>query len=280
LYSACVSYTVKETGYIDHAFPVEGDVVERGTLAIAKQSWTNWLPFAEKDAFPDADIGILGQFQSRMAGQEFWYNDKAKNEGEVDILLFNPYRWEYQWNGSVSIHGEESEFRFRFQGYTTDSEGRYVSFVLPEENSPDRLEFNRILGGFGVEISSFPYPLASFYAGGIRYPLYVALEPEYMISSDKVSEEELRSKREAILSTYKERNLAALVFRRDQKFQVVNKAGLGVAEIQGDTYTLYDTLPESDRPAMRRLIARFYAFIRLARQIHTETDTNGEPSLL
>jgi hypothetical protein len=279
LLGACHTFSITEGGSIDRAFPVEGVIVEKGTLGIAKQSWTNWLPFAKKDSFPNADIGILGQLQeSKDMLRTLWSDVKSKNEGELDTVMLGAYRWDFQWNGSVNIQNQPSEIRLRFEGYSADEKGYHMTFVLPDAKSPDtdRIEFNRRLDEY--EILTMPYRLGSFYIGGVCYPLYITQEVDYALASDGIPEEELRERRDELLRGY--RNLTSLVFRRDQKFQVVNEANIGVADIQGDAYTLYDTLPEADRTALRRLIAQLYTFIRLTRQIHIETDTNGEPSLL
>jgi hypothetical protein len=96
LCGACLTFYIKENESINRSFPVEGGIVERGTLGIARQSWTNWLPFVKKDSFPNAGIGILGQLQeSKNILQELWYTIKSKNEGELDTLLIGAYKWNY-----------------------------------------------------------------------------------------------------------------------------------------------------------------------------------------
>jgi hypothetical protein len=275
---ACRTFSIKENESIDRSFPVEGGIAERGTLGIARQSWTNWLPFAKKDPFPKADIGVLGRLQeSKNIIQGLWYKIKSKNEGELDTLLISAYKWNYQWIGSVNIHNEPSEINLRFEGYSSDEEGNHMMFVLPDAKNPDpdRIELNRLLDD--LEILTMPYRLGSFYIGGVCYPLYITQEADYALISDNMPEEELRERKDEFLKGY--RSLISLIFRHDQKFQVVNGANLGVADIQGDAYALCDTLPEPDRAAMRHLIAQFYTFIRLTRQIQPETDTSRETSL-
>jgi hypothetical protein len=158
--------------------------------------------------------------------------------------LLGVYQREFQWNGSVNIHNQTSQLHFRFEGYSADEDGHFMTFVLPEAKNPapDRIEFNRLHDDY--EILSIPYRLGSFYIGGVCYSVYITQEVGYALSSSDIPEEELRERRDELLQG-RRRELITLVFRRDQKFQVLNETNQGVADIQGDVYTLYDTLAGS-----------------------------------
>jgi hypothetical protein len=62
-------------------------------------------------------------------------------------------------------------------------------------------------------------------------------------------------------------NLAKFFLKQGQKFQLVDKSDVVVAEIYGDTYTLYDTLPESEWEAMKQNIGMFYVYRLIVRAL-------------
>jgi hypothetical protein len=279
-FAACITfynYSLDEAGFTDHSFQATGDSIEQGSIGILKQKT---LPFFNtpigKTEPPRAGIAIVGYLQERAPDKIVFKNFESKVEGELDAFMITGFRRDYRWVGSVTMNNQTSELNFRFEGYTPTKDIDDLSFALVEENSRNRIELNRLLDKHRVSV--FPYPLGSFYIGETCYPLYIVREIEYVLSSSTIPEEKLFAYEPDLLEGNRE--LINLVFRRNQKFQVVNEAHQGVADIEGDSYALYDQLPVSDRQAMKRLIAQLYAFIRVARQLHVETDTRGEEALI
>jgi hypothetical protein len=277
---ACITfynYSVDEAGFIDHSFQSTGDCVEQGSIGVLKQKT---LPLFNipigKTKPPQADLAIVGYLQEKAPDKIVLKNFESKIEGELDAFMITGFKRDYRWIGSVTMNNYTSEINFRFDGYTPTKDIDDLSFVLVESKGQNRIELNRRLDKHRV--STFPYPLGSFYLGETCYHLYVVKEIEYTLTSTTVPEETLLAYEPDILEGNRE--LINLVFRQDQKFQVVNEAHQGVADIQGDSYALYDPLPASDRQAMKQLIAQLYAFIRVARQLHLETDTRGEDALI
>lgn len=274
---AIYNYTIDEAGFIDHSFQTEGDNIEQGSIGILKQRMFPLfnIPIG-KTKPPQADIAIAGYLQEKAPDKIALKNFESRNEGELDTFMITGFRRDYRWIGSVTMNNQTSELNFRFEGYTPTEDIKYLSFELTETKSGDRIELNRHLNRHRV--SSFPYLLGSFYIKETCYSLYIAKEIEYALTSSTIPEEKLFTYHPDLLEG--DRELINLVFRRDQKFQVVNEARQGVANMQGDSYILYDTLPISDRQAMKLLIAQLYTFIRVARQLHLETDTRGEDALI
>jgi hypothetical protein len=58
-----------------------------------------------------------------------------------------------------------------------------------------------------------------------------------------------------------------LFYRQGQKFQVLDDSGAVAAELCDDSYTLYNTLPAKDLPAIKRDIAWFYTYRSLTRYL-------------
>lgn len=279
-FAACAAfynYSLDEAGFIDHSFQATGNSIEQGRIGILKQKTLPLfnIPIGKTEP-PQADIAIVGYLQERAPDKIAFKNFESKVEGELDAFMITGFRRDYRWVGSVTMNNQTSELTFRFEGYTPTKDIDDLSFELAEEKGRNKIELNRRLDTHGVSV--FPYPLGSFYIGETCYPLYMTKEIEYALGSSTIPEEKLVAYEPDFLEGNRE--LITMVFRRDQKFQVTNEAHQGVADIQGDSYALYDQLPVSDRQAMKRLIAQLYVFIRVARQLRVETDTRGEDALI
>jgi hypothetical protein len=62
--------------------------------------------------------------------------------------------------------------------------------------------------------------------------------------------------------------LARFFLKEGQKFQLVDKNGTVAAEIYGNVYTIYDTLPESEWEDMKQQnIGMFYVYRSIARAL-------------
>jgi hypothetical protein len=243
-FSSCIAYNyrVDEAGFIDRSFQATGDTIEQGSIGILKQ---RMLPFFNipigKTRPPESDIAIVGYLQEKTPDKIALKNFKSRIEGELDTLMITGFKRDYRWIGSITMNNQTSELNFRFTGYTPTKDIEHLSFELPETKNGDRIALNRHLNSH--KISSFPYPLGSFYIGETCYPLYMVKEIEYALTSSTIPEEKLFAYNPDLLEG--DRELITLVFRRDQKFQVVNEARQGVADIQGDSYALYDTFREN-----------------------------------
>jgi hypothetical protein len=276
VFSGCYTYSIKENGFINRAFPVPGDILEQGSIGILKQDISPLfsIPIG-KTKPPETDIALVGYLQENTPGKIMLFNFKSLNEDEADVVIIDGYRWHYRWTGSLTMDNQTSELTFAFNGYDTNDDGYHLNFELETIKKQDHIELNHILDDH--VIPSIPYRLGSFYIGGIRYPLYIVLEYEYEIESSMPKEDIIKQTPYLLKD---EKSMYNIVFRRDQKFQIVNELNQGVADIQGDAYTLYHTLPVSAKPGMKRLIAQMYTFIRIARQLHQGTDTRDEAALI
>jgi hypothetical protein len=121
------------------------------------------------------------------------------------------------------------------------------------------------LRSFPVGIATdFPCPLGNFTTGQNTYKLYMTVEVEYILMNNSaLPNEEIRQKHSFFEK--EEVKFSNQFYGQDQKFQVVDGNNTVAAEICGNVYTVYDTLPEQELPAIKRDIAWFYMYRHLTK---------------
>jgi hypothetical protein len=271
IFIGCVTYSIEETGTINHSFPITNGIIEQGHIGIIKEDILSFT----KQEMPNTEIIVIGRLNERKPEQVAWVEYKSKNKDENDTVVTG-FKRENQWAGSIIMENKTSEFQFSFDEYSPTKDGEYDTFAFREDKSGDRIEFNHILNGY--EISAIPYQLGTFFIADNKYSLYMVLEPEYTINSSTTPVEEILQDDPNILQRRKLLNIFA--FKQDQIFQILNGENQTIAQLKGDIYTLYDPIQQTDLVPVKKLIAQFYTFIRLILQHHMRTDTRGEPLLV
>jgi hypothetical protein len=112
-----------------------------------------------------------------------------------------------------------------------------------------------------------PYYWGKFISSGGEYKLYAVVEDDYYARYPDFTQRERRK----ISGVRRIDSLAKFFLKEGQKFQLVDKSGAVVAEIYGDLYTIFDTLPEAEWEGMKHNIGMFYVYRLIARALFATT---------
>jgi hypothetical protein len=268
----CVSFSYNKTGQdIDHSYPVTGSIVETGTLSYTKKSVIPW----KKQTLPQEGIPIIGRIETIGTPEEFFFPVDRQIDGNgMPVTNFLPaWRQVYLWEGSIA--SAESRIAVTAHCNDKDAKGGKIFNLYGEPNSktgvisllhtldnPDYIEIHGFVDA--AKISRYPYYIGNLMTDTNTYQLYMLLEVEYALTNNtELSDDELRRKYPMI-----DDNIFATAFyRTDQKFQIIDSSETVVAEIQRDSYTLYDTLPEAERMNMKRDIGWFFTFRKITQTL-------------
>jgi hypothetical protein len=256
--TALKSFLFSATQDIDRSYPVTGDVSERGTILFQSKPGF-WEKLFHNPAPPvpadESEVIVYFDFMSEFQWILNWgvpperlndtvilWGDVKKHLGKCDILF-----------GTAS-HAGKLVIR-KESDYPSDEEkqrgvkGATRLFVLDSAVTETvSIEMNDYITTSSFVRHMPPHSWGEFVLGGRAYRIFSVVEGVYYGWRDTRAES------------------TAYEFLRDgQKFQITDNARAVVAELQGDAYTLYDTLPEAERDRMKQALALFYAFRYIAR---------------
>jgi hypothetical protein len=266
---------------IDYSYPVTGDVAEQGAV-IFKFKPGFWEKLFHNPAPPvPADesevivyLGFASGFQwisswvpperSGGIGAILW-GDVSKYVGNCDILF-----------GTAS-HAGKLVIR-KESDYPSDEEkqrgvkGATRTIVFDRAATADvSVEMNNFIvvdSTIHVVRSIPPNSWGELVLGGRAYRIFSVMEENYYVKYPDFSQRERGTERNGIVIGYlgsRVETTANNFLKSGQKFQITDNARTVVAELQGDAYMLYDTLPEAERDRMKQALALFYAFRYIAR---------------
>ncbi|MDR0706350.1 MAG: hypothetical protein LBF60_00545 [Treponema sp.] len=275
MFGSCITiarHSYEKTGnVIDHSFETTGSVIESGYL-------TYVFPRQEK-LKPRNGINISGNIR-RLDDSPRKVMAKWVHPNEDETIFIGPWYVVYQWDGAFTFDGKTEQAEMFLHAYSGGEEGRGKLLEYSGDPSFPRIgdegfshttDANKEYMELRTLVSrdiirNFPFPLGTFMAEKNTYKLYLTKEAEYVLVNDsKMSDEEIE--RRTGIFDQNENDLARLFYRQGQKFQAVDDSGAVVAEICDDSYTLYDTLPKEDLPAVKRDIAWFYTYRSLTRYL-------------
>jgi hypothetical protein len=255
----------------DHSIPPTGNIVETGTL-LYEEKETGFFAaivsfFSQKnDRIPaEGEILAQGSYKAQdRAGLAFGaYPQKNKNIAQT-IFIYNYQRY-YKWTGDIMFSGKTCEANFLIDAHGTESGGGVKTFLLDTAKAGFfRFEFSGPIGGTDFDtlpesgVPNFPWWVGDFISRDKTFRINAVVEigPEYEYPQDFPYEDPF---------AYETRKT---FFYPEQKFQIVDEPSNTVlAEIHNSAYTLYDTIPEMEREAMKCNIGLFYAILQVSKKI-------------
>jgi hypothetical protein len=267
----------KEITDKDYSFQVTENIYEQGTLLYAHRT-QGWKLWQDRKIKPDSvtnrnsAIRITGILES--LGLEN-LGGSIKNPGRkfIDIgtpkLLFAKQQRRYTWSGVVLSDGTENA-QIDFTVYAAAIDGKSKLMAVDKAGTPNAtLEFEYAILDF--DDVSIPPPIltAKLVLQDAEYGLYAVMATDYRAKYPDFDEYESELDRVTWRSRIRFDNFDAFLLKPGQKFQIVDGPGTVVAEIFGDTYTLYDACAEMtmmQRKALKESMALFYVFRLLARE--------------
>jgi hypothetical protein len=255
--TALKSFLYSAAEDIDRSYPATGAVSERGTILFQSKPGF-WEKLFRNPAPPvPADesevivyLGFASGFQwisswvppkrSGGAGAILW-GEVNKYVGNCDILFGTASRAGKLVIRKESDYPSDEEEQRRVKGATR-------LFVLDSAVTETvSIEMNDYITTSSFVRHMPPHSWGEFVLSGRAYRIFSVVEGVYYGWRSSWAES------------------TAYEFLRDgQKFQITDNARAVVAELQGDAYTLYDTLPEAERDSMKQALALFYAFRYIA----------------
>jgi hypothetical protein len=276
--SGCISiirFEYEETGVlIDHSFNAAGNVVETGRLTYIKEPFFFW----QKKANPlEGGISVSGKFRRLSYSPSKVIMWTRPNENET--FFIGPWHVVYQWNGAITFDGKTEPAELFFHAYSSDKNGSGKSFEYSGNPVSVRIGIKGVatdvnkqymeLRSFPVEIvTDFPCLLGNLMTEQNTYKLSMTKEVEYRLTNASELPDEEVDRKYGFFEK-EENRFSNLFYRQNQKFQAVDSNNAVVAEICDDVYTLYDTLPEQELPAVKRDIAWFYAYRHLTKYLNS-----------
>jgi hypothetical protein len=111
-----------------------------------------------------------------------------------------------------------------------------------------------------------PYLWGELVFSGKAYRVFSVIEEDYYEKYSDFTERERGGKWYGYVGSRVEKT--ANNFLRDgQKFQILDSSGTVVAELHKDSYTLYDTLPQTEWNNMKQALALFQTFRITAKRL-------------
>jgi hypothetical protein len=246
---------------IDRSYSATGAVSERGTILFQSKPGF-WKKLFRNPAAPvpadeseiivclgfEPDLGWDGDWKSLLlewippersggTGMILW-GDVDRYYGKCDILFGNAVR-----KGELRIRRNPAK-----PTKPKAQENNIILIVLDSATTETvSVEMNDYITTNNFARHMPPRSWGDFVLGGRAYQIFSVVEGVYYGWRDA-----------------RAGSTAYEFLRNGQKFQITDNALAVVAELQGDAYTLYDTLPEAERDSMKQALALFYAFRYIA----------------
>jgi hypothetical protein len=107
-----------------------------------------------------------------------------------------------------------------------------------------------------------PYWWGDLVLRGKAYRIFAVIEEDYYAKYPDFSQRERKGKLGSRVET-----TAHFFLKPEQKFQITDNFRVVMAELRGDAYTLYDTLPQAEWDDMKQALALLHAFRYIARRL-------------
>jgi hypothetical protein len=258
--ASCVSISYSKTGnYIDYSYPVRGALLEKGTITYTKQK--PW--FREKQGSKEGiSITCLSDSSTSFGKTSGPLLHKAA------IFIINMRHDVYNWKGTIEYSGVMVNADVSIDVYGDKETRIFVLHKARIEQTTSSIKMREAWDMYND--FEFPYWIGNFSIGMNEYRIFFVLDDEYTVSSSKTALSD--DEKEYYLAQHSDtmRNLYFFdyLFREDQKFQIISNAGTVVAEICGDTYLLYDALPEHERGSIKQNIGIFSIFLYKTKELY------------
>jgi riboflavin synthase len=270
---------IAEQNLLDYSFPVTGNIAMEGYLIYRPDPKSYYPTIREPEGFVpshDAEIIITGKISYRESSTNMAFIViPGRNTGGLPEIHWTPYQYRSVWNGEIVFDTMTQKAKLDLYVHAADTKGEYKMAVLKKAQTQDaHIDYAYYITAAEAVPQKPPYRWADFFTrDDTAYALYAVREENYYIKyPDYTEADRKKSKLSYIDAAPWADSLSEFFLKPEQKFQLLDKTGVVAAEIMGNRYVIYDTVPESEWDAMRQNIGLFYVFRLIARKIFTSYD--------
>jgi hypothetical protein len=294
--SACVSFStpyeeranvynfvaVAEENDNDFSYPVTGAISTTGTLVyipIPRKPMLIEL-FSKKKKKPlhlpsnDTEILVSGVLTPELLYRFGFAKLRLKYPSEyTPMWLINSSiddDTHFIWDGEITFNDVKKNAQFDIYTYRLIGGDKLIEMINAKKPQSG-MEFTYVVTDVDGVIAKPPFKWGKFISAVTSYGLYSGVETNYYATYPYFSKAEWEKEKWSPSSTNLD-SYFKFFLKPGQKFQLVNKAGEVVAEIFGNTYTIYDTLPQSEWASMKQNMALFYVYRLIARRFFYSSD--------
>jgi hypothetical protein len=264
---------------IDYSYPVSGNVAAQGTIVFKYKPgfWEKLFhnpepPVPANESEIVVYLGFVVDFSRIFDWRSGWIPPEQSGGegrfllgetdgyvGKCDILFGNASR-----KGEIVIWKNPSE-----------TSANVPTTVLLDSATTETIsvEMNDYISSgktSHVVRSMPPYLWGKLVLSGRAYRIFSVIEESYYAMYPDFSQRERGTVWHGLRFGFagsRVETTAHNFLRDEQKFQVLDNSGEVVAELRRDSYTLYDTLPQTEWEDMKQALALFYAFRYIAERI-------------
>jgi hypothetical protein len=258
----------------DFSYRVTGNIAATGMLVYMPMSREPALfeRFYEREEGPpplpstDTEIiasGVL-RYRGLLGGFDFVKIHTKNPSGYPPIWLVEDHD-HYMWDGEIAFNDTRERTQFDIYTYVLNGGIKLIETYSAEKQQIG-MEFAYAVTDADAVITKPPFKWGKFISDAASYGLYSGVETDYYATYPDFTKAEWKIATWAPVSSTKLDSYFKFFLKPGQKFQMVNSAGLVVAEIYGNIYTIYDTLPESEWDSMKHNMALFYVYRLIARR--------------
>jgi hypothetical protein len=264
----------------DFSYPVTGNIAETGTFAYFPQGLTQNEKIdeffsgnsAKEKAPPPAprgtDIIVSGLLKTRgLFDDGFVTKIQSKNPNGGGYFSDIAHNINYVWEGEIAFDGKNKKSRFDIYTHVLDGVVKLIETYRADKQKTG-VEFMYAVTDADTVLAKPPFKWGIFQCDAASYSLYSGVETNYYATYPSFHPLEWNTARWRYAAPHATHIDTYFTFflKPAQKFQLVNQSGAVVAEIFGNIYTIYDTLPESDWDSMKENMALFYVYRLIARR--------------
>jgi hypothetical protein len=259
----------------DFSYPITGTIAATGTLAYIPQGLaqnercfglsehTKHPPLSPS---PDTEIlasGLLRR-QSMSTILGFVKIHTQNPNGAPPIWLVEDCD-HYTWEGEIAFNGASKKAQFAIYTYVINGGVKLIETYNAEKQQTG-MEFMYAVTGADPVINKPPFKWGTFICDSASYRLYCGVETDYYATYPSFIKAEWKTAQWASIGATHIDSYFTFFLKPGQKFQLLNKAGEVAAELFGNIYTIYDTLPESEWDSMKQNMALFYVYRLIAQR--------------
>jgi hypothetical protein len=248
---------------IDYSYPTSGNVAAAGSIVFRfkPRFWEKLFRNPESPA-PANESEILIYMNLRKA---VWFWPWLPEErGGPYLLIFNESADQYTAKGDIVFGSARRNGKLIIWKYpveTTDDNFRLIVLMSANTETVSVEMNNFIASGSTIHVLHYtpPYYWGDLVLRDKAYRIFSVIEEDYYAKYPDFSQKERGSKQRGFVGGRVE-TTAHNFLRSEQKFQITDNSRVVMAELYGDVYTLYDTLPQTEWDAMKQALALFHAF--------------------
>ena len=241
-YTSCVIISnapTKPREPADHSFTVIGERIESGNItSVLERSLGKSAPSLQADILLK---GVVTQPFFSVQSTFFLRTIKLKYQDDDTNWILPETRRTYQWVGMATIDNIAVETLVEFYVFSDDDRGGGgKQFILTNASwGQVRIEAEDPLDVYNTEKRNFPYMIGNARIANNNYRIFAVLDNAPNDLWDFHTD---------------------VFFNPRQKFQFLGAGDTVVAELEGGRYTIYNTLPETERTDIKRAISLFVGF--------------------